>query len=61
MCDCRVIDWCVTRITHAGRAFIYVGRINVVLPIRTCVNAKVKFSCYGPGVAQRVGRGIALL
>ena len=41
---------------------------DVAMPVKTCLKAnymiifvKVKFSRYRPGVAQRVGRGIALI
>jgi len=38
---------------------MYVGSLFLV--VLKAVKVKVKFSSYRPGVAQRVGRGIALL
>ena len=39
----------------------YLCVLLLLLLITVKVNLKVKWSCYRPGVAQRVGRGIALL
>ena len=56
---------CEMQITHVNvvdsSSFLSCHMLEGLNPQQQLVKVKVKWSCYRPGVAQRVGRGIALL